>query len=123
MMAVTRTPFAAWLLGQLADQDMRAAHLSEKTGITRAELSKYLNKGRMPLPKNVAKICEALGVSVSEGYRAAGIDIKTYSEFTERLADTIENLPDTQRIEVEKFIDALLKKGRNEHKKETLPTE
>lgn len=82
---------------------MKQSELSEKTGITVATLSRYINGKRVPKATEIAKIADALDVSCNylmgtdddmNGEKVGTINVAKALEYCEKAADTCNELCD-----------------------------
>lgn len=101
------TSFGEWLQGQLDERQWKAIRLTEKTGLDSGIISRALSNERIPSPKSLQKIADALDLDFDVVYAASigkqpGTQEKTKLRILTNIAsqldeDDVDDLIDSAR--------------------------
>lgn len=86
-LVIPKVDFSDWLSDELAARDWSQADLARASGVSRAAISKTLNRTSFPSPELCSAIAKGLNIPVSEVLQKAGI-----------LPPTLETDKDTEEM-------------------------
>lgn len=92
-----------------AKRQMSRYRLSQKTGLAQSSISNLLNRKSMPTIPTLEKICEGLGVTLSQFFAGDG-EVPDLTEEQRELLAVWDDLTDGEKSLVEAYMQGIRKK-------------
>lgn len=90
-------------------RQMSRYKLSQKTGLAQSSISNLLNRKSMPTIPTLEKICEGLGITLSQFFAGDG-DVPNLTEEQKELLASWDDLTDEEKSLVEAYMQGIRKK-------------
>lgn len=90
-------------------RQMSRYRLSQKTGLAQSSISNLLNRKSVPTIPTLEKICEGLGITLSQFFAGDG-DIPNLTGEQKELLASWDDLTDEEKSLVEAYIQGIRKK-------------
>ena len=93
------------------ESNMSVYRLSELSGINQSTLANTFSRGTVPSIENLEKICEALGITLSQFF-ATNENVAYLTESEKKIFDNYRKLSKSTRVALGELIENILQENR-----------